>query len=116
MFREIVGAISNAHYYQPFIRYDLFDSPDGAIGGQLDVLVAGAMEKSAYPGESAYLGTELDAKIFVEDSNKFYADVSFGLFFPGPAFDFLAKNDPGLDEDKKASIAWTLQTHIVLKY
>ncbi len=117
LFREVIGAVTNAWYAKPYIQYDLFDSPDGAIGGRLDILVAGAMEKDAYPGDEMFLGTEFDAKIFVEDTNKFYADLSFGLFIPGKAFDlkegFIGATS---DQAKSADIAWTLQTHIVLMY
>ncbi len=117
MFREVIGTITNAWYAKPYVRYDLFDSPDGAIGGRLDVIVAGAMEKDAYPGDEMFLGTEIDAKIFIEDTNKFYADLAFGLFIPGAAFNleegFLKATK---DQATEASLAWTLQTHIVLKY
>lgn len=121
LFREVIGSVTNAAYIKPYVRYDLFDSPDGAIGGRLDILTAFALEKDAYPGNETYLGTEFDMKIFIEDSSKFYADLSFGLFLPGAAFDLkkgytVAAGSAYTGEERSAELAWTLQTHIVLKY
>ena len=118
LFREVIGTVTNAWYAKPYIRYDLYESPDGALGGRLDVLVAGALEEDAYPGSGSFLGTEIDATIFVEDANKFYADLSFGLFLPGGAFDLLPgyQGYPTDSPKVEASLAWTLQTHLVLKY
>ena len=116
LFREIIGAVTNAWYVKPYVRYDLFDSPDGAIGGRLDILVAGAMEKKAYPGDEMFLGAEFDAKIFVEDTGKFYADLAFGLLIPGGAFNLKEGFNGYQGDTKKAELAWTLQTHIVIKY
>ncbi|MFT7625425.1 MAG: hypothetical protein ACI9WU_004616 [Myxococcota bacterium] len=62
------------------------------------------------------MGTEFDAKLFIEDSNKFYADLAFGLFLPGGAFDLKPGFIGYTGETKTAELAWTLQTHIVLKY
>lgn len=118
LFSEVIGTVTNAWYAKPYVQYDLFDSPDGAIGGRLDILVAGALEKDAYPGNEMFLGTEFDAKIFIEDTNKFYADISFGLFLPGGAWDLIPGfNGYGQDQPRvEAELAWTLQTHLVIKY
>ena len=57
--------------------------------------------------------------VTLEDSNKFYADLAFGLLIPGAAWDLVPgsngwpTNQPKL---QAADVAWTLQTHIVLKY
>jgi uncharacterized protein (TIGR04551 family) len=115
LFREVVGGITNAWYAKPYIRYDFFDSPDGAIGCRLDVLVAGAMNKKAYPGDEMWMGSEVDVTLFADEPNKFYADVTFGLLFPGPAFK-LTNGYRGTTEEKDPEIAWTLQSHLVLKY
>jgi hypothetical protein len=119
LFRELIGSVTNAWYVKPYVRYDLFESPDGAIGGRLDILVAGAIEKDAYPGDDPFLGAEFDVKLFIEDSNKFYADIAFGLLIPGAAWDLAPGSNGSLDTDPRLvrnDIAWTLQTHIVLKY
>ena len=117
LFREVIGAVTNAFYIKPWVQYDLYASEDGAIGGRLDLLWAGAMEKKAYPGDALNLGVELDAKIFYHDRNKFYADVSFGVYFPGEAFalknGFLGYS--GATKDP-VTAAWTLQAHIVMMF
>jgi len=116
LFREVIGSVTNAWYVKPYIQYDLFNAPDAAIGGRLDILYARALEPSAYPGESADLGLELDAKIFFASENKFYGDVTFGILFPGDAF---ALKDGYLGysgSDRSPGIAWTLQSHLVMNF
>ena len=116
LFREVIGTVTNAWYAKPYVKYDLFDSPDGAIGGRLDIELAGAMEKNAYPGKAAFLGTEVDATLFVEDEGKFYGDLTFGVLFPGEAFALKAPFLGYAGDTKDPEIAWTLQSHLILKY
>jgi len=118
LFREVVGAVTNAWYVKPYIQYDLFNAPDAAIGGRLDILYARALEPSAYPGDSPDLGLELDAKIFFASENKFYGDVTFGILFPGDAFALKADRwgDKYTGGDRSPEIAWTLQSHLVMNF
>ena len=117
LFREVMGAVTNAWYVKPYIQYDLFNAPDAAIGGRLDVLYARALEPEAYPGGEPDLGLELDAKIFFASENKFYGDVSFGILFPGEAFALKSDRYTMYNgSDKSPEIAWTLQSHLVMNF
>ncbi|MFT5432010.1 MAG: hypothetical protein ACI9OJ_002708 [Myxococcota bacterium] len=120
LFREVIGTVTNAWYTKAAVSYDLYGGGQEETGifGELSVMVAGALEKDAYPGDAAFLGTEINAKIFMEDKGKFYADLAFGLFIPGAAFDTKSGSNgwPDNVDGVEAEVAWTLQTHIVLKY
>ena len=116
LFREVIGSVTNAWYVKPWIRYDLFESPEGAIGGRLDVEFAGALNPGAYPSGEGWLGTEIDVSIFVEETNKFFADLAVGVFIPGNAFDLVEGFQQYTGPRVTAEVAWTVQTHIVIQY
>jgi uncharacterized protein (TIGR04551 family) len=118
LFREVIGTVTNAWYVKPYLQYDLFNAPDAAIGGQVGALYAQALEEDAYPGKDPNLGIELDTKIFFSSENKFYGDVSFGILFPGEAFTLRNGylGDKYTGSDKSPEIAWTLQSHLVMKF
>ncbi len=117
MFREVMGTITNAWYARPAVSYDLFgESDEEALGAELAIILGGALEKSAYPGNSSFLGTEIDVRLYYEQTKKFLADLAFGVYIPGSAFDL--KNGFGgyTGSDRSAEVAWTLQTHLVIQF
>jgi uncharacterized protein (TIGR04551 family) len=89
LFREILGAISDAGYVRPHLRYDLVEG----IGGKLTVGLAGilsfAVAPESAPGQTSYLGFELDPTISYVSDVGFRADVEQGTFIPGPGLDNL---------------------------
>ena len=115
MFRELIGAVTNAYYVKPSVQYDLFDSADDALGGRVDIITAFAMEKDATPGNEAWYGIEFDASLFYEEKNKFRADLAWGTFVPGGAFD-LIDGFNGSTNAIGAEFAMTLQGRIFLMF
>lgn len=115
MFRELIGAVTNAYYVKPSVQYDLFDSADDALGGRVDIITAFAMEKEATPGNEAWYGIEFDASLFYEEKNKFRADLAWGTFVPGGAFDLPAGFN-GATNAIGAEFAMTLQGRIFLMF
>lgn len=87
MFREVIGAVTNAVYVKPGIQYDLFGGVTDSLGGRVDIISGWALEPDATPGRSSWYGIEFDAQIFYEEKNRFRADLSWGTLVPGDAFD-----------------------------
>ena len=115
MFRELIGAVTNAYYFKPTIQYDLFDSVDDALGGRLDIISGFAMEPQATPGNEAWYGIEFDASLFYEEKDKFRADLAWGTFVPGGAFD-LIQDFNGATNAIGAEFAMTLQGRLFLMF
>ena len=114
LFREVLGTVSNAAYVKPWISYDLFGTPDMALGARLDLEVAHALVSRATPGREGLLGVEADAHIFYEDRGKLNVDIEAGLLFPGPGLDY-RPTDPTLTA-REAEIAFTLQARLTLQF
>ncbi len=89
LFREVLGAVTNAWYIKPGVEYDLFDSQDDDLGFRVDILTAFAMEPEATPGNKSFYGVEFDASMFYEERNRFRADLAWGTLVPGEAFDLV---------------------------
>jgi uncharacterized protein (TIGR04551 family) len=115
MFRELIGAVTNAYYVKPSVQYDLFDSVDDALGGRLDIITAFAQEAEATPGNSSWYGIEFDATLFYEEKDKFRADLAWGTFVPGDAFDLL-KDFNAAVSGANAEFAMTLQARLFLLF
>jgi len=89
LFRYVIGTVTNAMYFKPFIQYDLFDSDKDALAGRLEVLYARAVEERATPGDSPNLGVETTLKLFYEEKNLFYAGVEWSVLWPMAAFNLI---------------------------
>lgn len=111
LFREVIGAVTNAIYVKPYIAYDLFDSVEEELGARIDVLWAQAHEAQATPGDAADYGLEADLRIFYGEKNRFNFDIEAGMFFPGAAFTNLASSP-----NREAETAYTVQTRITLQF
>ena len=86
MFREIIGTVTNAMYFAPFVQYDLFAKQDDVIGLRLDVITAMAANSRTTPSGESWYGIETDMSLYYREP-RYGADLSFGLYMPGGAFD-----------------------------
>ncbi len=108
LFREVIGAVTNAVYAKPTIAYDLFEGSDDSLGGQLDVITAWPLEPSATPGRGDWYGVEFDLSLFYQAAKRFRMDLAWGTLIPGSAFD-LVKGFNQADESRAAQFAMTIQ-------
>ena len=111
LFREVIGAVTNAIYVKPYISYDLFDAVEEELGARLDVLWAQAHEPQATPGDSSDYGLEADLRLFYGEKNRFNFDIEAGMFFPGAAFTNLESSPV-----REAETAYTVQTRLTLQF
>ncbi len=120
MFREVVGAITNAVYFNPFFQYDLFAKQDDTLGVRLDLITANAMDATTTPSGESFYGVETDVSVYWREP-RYGTDITAGVYIPGSVFDGVAGR-PRLQsvgnslgrfapyaEDVNATPAWTLQ-------
>jgi uncharacterized protein (TIGR04551 family) len=124
MFREIIGGITNAIYFDPYIQYNFFTAQANAMGFRFDAIYAMAANEASTPGGEQPIGLELDALVYYGTEN-YQADVSYGLFVPFGAFDGVRDRariphvanflelDSLYPEDVSASLAHTLQFRLI---
>jgi uncharacterized protein (TIGR04551 family) len=120
MFREVIGTVTNATYFNPFFQYDLFSKQDDNLGIRLDLITAFAADAATTPSGDGFYGVETDLTLYYREPN-YGADISAGFYFPGSAFDAregrqvdptireLTGNNNTYDRDVSANPAYTLQ-------
>ncbi|MCB9532072.1 MAG: hypothetical protein H6700_09925, partial [Myxococcales bacterium] len=122
MFREVIGTITNAAYFNPFFSYDLFSKQDDNLGLRLDLISALALQPDATPSGESFYGVETDVTVYYREP-QYGADIMAGMYIPGAAFNGVEGRpritnvarllqEPGAYErDYDATTAWTLQGH-----
>jgi uncharacterized protein (TIGR04551 family) len=116
LFREVIGAVTNAWYVKPGIQYDLFDSADDALAARVDVLTAFAMEKEATPGNDGFYGVEIDTMLFYEEMNRFRADILWSTLLPGAALDLAEGLNQAAERQTASDFAMTIQARLFLMF
>jgi len=120
LFRELLGAVTNATYARPSIDYKI--SERFRLNGA--AIISMANKQEATPGDSRYYGVEFDADLGYE-SESFAAGLAYGVFFPGAALNHGAGSvDQGgttsvgefEGNTGEASTAQTLQLRLMLKF
>jgi uncharacterized protein (TIGR04551 family) len=121
LWRQIVGAVTNAYYLKPSAQY-LF--PFG-IGGKLSAIYSSSLTTTTR-GKSLPLGLEFDVDVFYFSNDHFQAGVSYGLLIPFSGMNDLGADlKPGSDlskgevqnvKDKSASIAHRVMGRLVLYF
>jgi len=123
MFHHILGTVSGAYYFKPWLRYDFLKSPLGKnLGVQLDILYSRAYyQASTISNSSNNLGLEIDARVDFATSDNFRASLKYGVLFPMSAFkgtyDWV--DDTGADQsykDTDLSIPQTLQLLMAISF
>jgi hypothetical protein len=82
LFRQILGAVTNAAYFKPFIAHELLSTEELTLSTRLDVMYAAAMRPSGTPGDGDHWGLELDGQLGLETRSGFNASLTLGLLLP----------------------------------
>ena len=117
LFREVIGTVTNAYYANPYVNAKFFDSGAQHMEIQLDGIASRAFERAGTPGDSPWLGLELDASLRYIAGNDFVAALDGGILFPFAGLAardggqrLNAYGDPGLfPDDRSPSLGWTVQ-------
>lgn len=117
LFRELIGAVTNATYIKPSFSYNLTSS----IKFSAQAIISFANVPVATPGNGNFWGMEFDGDLgYNNEKEGFFAGISYGIYLPGNAMDHPADLfDPmGLDDREvgQAKTAQTIQTRLVVKF
>lgn len=124
LFRQLIGAVSNAAYVKPYLSYDITKS----IMFKVSNVTSFALKPVATPGNGTMYGTEFDGEVGY-DNGTLFAGISFGVLFPFGALAHPA-DDPntgatfGYGTDPVTNIpntgdpgtAYAIQSRLVLKF
>jgi uncharacterized protein (TIGR04551 family) len=117
LFRELLGAVSNAAYARPFLHYELTKS----MLLKVNNVTAAALKPVATPGNDTLYGIEFDADLGYEN-NGFMAGVSYGVLFPLGAMNHPLDTEFGFTDGVDlrnigdASTAHTIQFRLGLRF
>ncbi|WP_045119044.1 TIGR04551 family protein [Haliangium ochraceum] len=115
LFREIVGAVTNAFYVRPSLNYEVGEGLDAGIAA----VISGPAQSQATPGNGGLYGVELDASASFRRGG-FFATLAGGILFPFGALGHDAGDDAfDLEEgalDVDAENAYTIQTRFGLEF
>jgi uncharacterized protein (TIGR04551 family) len=106
MFRELLGGVSNATYFRPYLRYNVINQPTETWGFEIAAIYGYALEKEATPGQENGLGLEFDLEFFMTQKDRFRWSLAYGALFPMGAFNTL---NPDGTLKSEANTAQTLQ-------
>jgi uncharacterized protein (TIGR04551 family) len=109
LFRELIGTVSNALYFRPWMSYELTNS----ITFRAQNVTAAALRPVSTPGNSAMWGIELDGDLSYS-SNGFQAGLAYGMFLPLAAMnhpeDTMGSGGTGFDYGDNAGDAGNAHT------
>jgi len=122
LFRHLIGAVSNAAYFKPFLSYDITKS----VAFKVSNISSFALRPVATPGNGTMYGTEFDGDIGY-DNGTLYAGISFGVLFPFGALahpednantggSFGYSSDPNNPNTGDPGTAYSIQSRLVLKF
>ena len=119
LFRELIGAVSNAVYFRPHVSYQLTKD----ITARVQNVTSAAVEPVATPGNDRLWGTEFDADISYQ-ANGFTVGGAYGVLFPLGAMSHpagLLEDDNSGDEifsgnSGDASNAHTIQLRLSVEF
>ncbi|MEE2643712.1 MAG: TIGR04551 family protein [Myxococcota bacterium] len=105
LFREIIGSVSNALYFKPWIGYRSADR-GSAWGFEFAAIYSQALVAEATPGGEAPLGLEFDGSLYYEQVKRLRLSLSYGFLFPLEGLNWY---DESSGERREAGIAQTIQ-------
>jgi uncharacterized protein (TIGR04551 family) len=125
LFREMMGAVTNAFYVRPSVTYEVSDDIDATING----VISGALRPDGTPGNSRMYGVELDGVVGYR-SGGFFLGVAAGVLFPFSALDHVGGAFDPVDPDGAAGPmdptvadnhgrdgnAYTIQSRLALEF
>lgn len=91
LFREIIGAVTDASYIRPSVRYDVLDGLDL----NLAVIYSQVNASGTTPTGDRPLGIEIDAAVNYISADGFIASLAYGVLFPLSGLDQLAAVSDG---------------------
>jgi uncharacterized protein (TIGR04551 family) len=109
LFREVIGAVTNAVYTKPWVRWDIIATEDWSAAVRLDVLYAAAMFSDGTPGRASHLGVETDLRLLVDIGDIFSGVLEGGFLYPLAGLDDVVTGTA-------AEPAWTLQARLHVKF
>ncbi|MCB9562122.1 MAG: TIGR04551 family protein [Kofleriaceae bacterium] len=78
LFRELIGAVTNAAYAKPFLSYQLTKG----ITARIANVTSFALKPVATPGNGSLYGVEFDGDLGYTATNGFSAGIAYGVLFP----------------------------------
>jgi uncharacterized protein (TIGR04551 family) len=91
LFREILGAVTDAVYARPHARLTLASAKSARVSAHTAVIASTAVEKTSTPSGKAPLGVEIDPSLVFE-TKAFLAALDYAVLFPLAGFDNVAAN------------------------
>ncbi len=95
LFREILGAVADAAYVRPHIRYTVAELGAGQLVADLALIQSWAIQASTTPGGQTNLGFEVDPTLTYRSRDGIDAALAWASFVPGSAFDNPGSGAPG---------------------
>lgn len=94
LFREILGAVTDAVYARPHARVRLMRARSAELTATTDVIASRAVEAGSTPSGKAPLGVEVDPSLVFE-THAFLAALDYGILFPLSGFDNVVTGQSG---------------------
>jgi uncharacterized protein (TIGR04551 family) len=117
LFRHLIGAVTNAAYFKPFLSYELTQSFSFRVAN----ITSLAVKPVATPGNARMYGTEFNADLSYA-SGGLTAAIGYGVLFPLAALNHpldlfpVEDGDPNVSNAGDASTAHAIQTRLVLAF
>jgi uncharacterized protein (TIGR04551 family) len=92
LFREIIGAVTNAVYLRPHLRWNIVKLGTSALTASLTGIASFAVQSAGAPGQKSPLGIELDPTLSYGSKDGFGAALEHAVLFPLAGLDNVALN------------------------
>jgi uncharacterized protein (TIGR04551 family) len=94
LFREIIGAVTDAMYVRPHGRLRLTRARSGELSATTDIIASRAVDTSSTLSGKAPLGVEVDPSLIFE-THSFLAALDYAILFPLAGFDNVVTGQSG---------------------
>ncbi len=116
LFRELLGAVTNAIYVKPSLTYDVAKLATGTFRFRGQLVGSAAHLPVATPGNENFYGIELDADVgYYNEDDRFFFGISYGALLPLAAMDHPSGLFPS-EEVGEATTAQTFQTRLAVRF
>ncbi len=82
LFRQVIGSVTNAVYFKPWVARDIIQNDDFTLSLRLDALYAAAAKPSGTPGRGDQWGIEFDGQVDMHWTNGLDIALTAGLLIP----------------------------------
>ncbi|TNF29509.1 MAG: hypothetical protein EP329_15540 [Deltaproteobacteria bacterium] len=87
LFRQVLGAVTNAVYFKPWIATDVLQMEGATLTARFDALYALAANPEGTPGNGKQWGVELDGRLTLKLESGLSAELGVGVLIPLDALD-----------------------------